>query len=185
MGLLGGLLGLLWEAVAVLSGLAGVLVKKFGVLLGGLLGGLLGVVWGWVLFGILFGLAALLNVAGIDDVAGALRRAMPGETTSGRVSVERVRDMSPEAFTDGAGRFSPATFEKVSGMTPAEFIHLYVESRGGRIKQQHLTTSLPWSNATVSRYLDVLEREGVVERVETGRKNIVCSPGSLPDRVEE
>lgn len=192
--------------MAITGGVIGVLVEWFGALLGGvfsslwawlsalvgglfgslwgwfvaLLGGVLGVLWGWVLFVVLFGAAAILNLAGVGDVHGFLDRTIGDDDASDTAAVETVRDVPHEKVTDGSGRFSADALERVTGMTPHEFVHLFVRANGGRVKQKTLNTCLPWSKATVSRYLDTLERDGVVERVTIGREKIVCLPEAVP-----
>lgn len=66
-------------------------------------------------------------------------------------------------------------------MTPAEFVCLFAQTNGGRVKQQTLNTCLPWSKSTVICFLDTLKRDEAIERVTIGRENIVCTPESTPD----
>lgn len=193
MALIGGLLGALVEwFVALLSGLLGSLWGWIVALLHGLFGsfwgwlvaifgGLLGILWGWVIVGALFAVAAVLNVLGVEDVHGVILRRIDTDDTDGTDPVETVLDISPDAVTDERGRFSPEAFVGVTGTTPAEFVHLFVKSNGGRVKQKTLNTCLPWSKSTVSRLLDSLERDGAIERITIGRENIVCTPEAVPE----
>lgn len=176
--LLGGLFGSLW---AWLSALVGGLFGSLWGWLVALLGGVLGVLWGWVLFVVLVGVATILNLVGVGDVHGFLDRTI-GDDESETGAVETVHDVPHEEVTDGSGRFSPDALERVTGMTPHEFVHLFVRANGGRVKQKTLNTCLPWSKATVSRYLDTLERDGVVERVTIGREKIICLPEAVPEQ---
>lgn len=177
VGLLSGLFGSLW---AWLSALVGGLFGSLWGWIVALLGGVIGVIWGWVLFLLIFLAAAVLNLAGVGDVHGYLDRNMGGDDASESDPVDTIRDVSHEEVTDGSGRFSPDALERVTGMTPAEFVHLFVRANGGRVKQKTLNTCLPWSKATVSRYLDTLEDDDVVERVTIGREKIVCLPEAVP-----
>lgn len=194
MALVGGVLGALVEWItALLSGLFGTLwawlVAVFGGLLGSawawlaaILGGLLGVLWGWLLFAGLFAAAAVLNALGVEDVHAVIDRRIDRDEAAEADPVETVRRVPPEEVTDDSGRFSPEAFEAVTGVSPAEFVHLFVKSNGGRVKQKTLNACLPWAKSTVSRLLDSLERDGVIERVTIGRENIVCTPESIPER---
>lgn len=174
-----GLIGYVVEwLVALLSGLFG---SVWGWLVA-ILGGLLGIVWGWVIFAFLFAAAAVLNVLGVGDVYAVINRNVDGDDRSRTDPEETVRHVSPESVTDEHGRFSSAAFEKVTGMSPAEFVHLFVQSNGGRVKQKTLNTCLPWSGSTVTRILDTLEEDGVIVRITVGRQNIVCTPDAVPDR---
>jgi hypothetical protein len=142
------------------------------------LGWLLGVLGGWAIVSALLGAAIVLDLLGSRDVYTRLRRAVD---RTDRASVEAVREMSPEAMTDDAGRFSSDAFERATGMTPAEFVRLFVKREGGRAKQGTLAACLPWSRSTVSRLLDTLEDEGVVERIEVGREKVVYTAEAAPD----
>lgn len=187
MGLFAGVAGLVWKSVALVSGFLGSLWSVLGLVwkkLVALVGQVLGVVWGLLVALGLLVAAVVLNVLRVDDVYASLRRVVDRDESTEKDAVERVRQVSPEEITDDAGRFSPELFASATGMTPAEFVHLYVRSRGGRVKQKSLTRCLPWSKSTVSRLLDTLESEDVVERVELGRENLVCTPESVPGRAE-
>lgn len=171
---IGWFVAFVWEALSILSRFFGVV--RATVVAG--LGWFVGLLGGWAVVSALMGAAVVLNVLGSEDVYTTLSRVVDRTDTDDRASVEAVREMSSEVMTDDAGRFSPDAFERATGMTPAEFVHLFLKSKGGRVKQRTLTACLPWSRATVSRLLDDLEREGSVERVEVGRENVVCTDGA-------
>lgn len=177
--LLGTLFSALWSVVATATSVLLNLVWK----LLSLFTGAFTLLWGWLVFGALFVAATVLNVLGIDDVYARLSGVV-GDRGSVRVDIDGVDGVSEGEITDDAGRFSPAAFERTTGITPAEFVHLYVRSNGGRVRQQTIATCLPWSKATVSRLLDDLETEGVAIRVNNGRENIVCTPEAVPDHVD-
>ncbi|MBX0325498.1 hypothetical protein EGH21_20940 [Halomicroarcula sp. F13] len=140
-----------------------------------------GLLWGWVLVGVLLGSAVVLSAFGVEDVHGDLLQRIDSDDSARQFSPEALPDVSPEAVTDAKGRFSASTFERVTGMRPAAFVHLFVESKGGRVRQQTIITCLPWSKTTVGRLLDTLEEEGLLVRVSTGRENVVCTPAEAPD----
>lgn len=137
------------------------------------LSAIFGVVLGWGLVLLLIGTAVLLNAIGVEDVHSTIFRRIAGKDGTQRQSIEAVQDVNPAAVTDTEGRFSSASFERATGLTPAEFIHLFIRSKGGHVRQQTLNSCLPWSKATVSRLLTRLEEEGVIERVRLGRENVV------------
>lgn len=195
MAVIGGPGAVLWEViVSMVSGLysgLGTWIGWVGSVLAGVLGsmsswvgaavgGLVGVIWGGILVVGLFVAAAVLNVLGVDNVYDVLDRTIDRGDTERTEGVTALGRISSEDVTDERGRFSAEAFENVTGMTPPEFVHLLVKTNGGRIRQQTLNTCLPWSNATVSHILDTLERDGAVERVRSGRENIVCTPESIP-----
>ena len=146
-------------------------------------GTLFGVLWGWLLFGGLLGLAIGFKMFGVDDTYRSMRRLLSSDDADG--ALEAVQSVPHEEFTDKQGRFSPAAFERTTGMTPSEFVHLYVASRGGRVKQRTLASCLPWSKPTVSRLLDTLEENGLARRINNGRENIVCTPDALPEDASD
>lgn len=191
--LFGGMIGVLWQLITGLfGGLWGLAV--------GLLEGLLGSLWS-VGVGLVASLLSLLSdvvialgilvaavglrLLGVDDVYGALHRPAERTESASTVTVESIPDLPPAAVTDDAGHFSQSAFTRVTGVTPAEFIHLFVIHNGGRVRQSTLNTCLPWAKSTVSRYLDALEAEGVVTRVSAGGQNIVCTPEAAPVRATE
>lgn len=146
------------------------------------LGAVLGVLSGWALVVALFVAAVVLNLLGVEDVFSVLDRRVSGDEGTDTDPLEAVRSVSAEVMTDEAGRFSPEAFERATGISPAEFVLLFVKSSGGRCKQKTIATCLPWSKSTVSRLLDSLEDEGLLERVTVGRENVVCTPEAAPDR---
>lgn len=174
---IGSLISVFWGW---LTGLVGGLLGSVVGWLAALFGVVVGVLWGLVLVLVLLGVAALLNILGVEDVHAVLLRRLNRDDES--PSVETIPDVPPEEITDNRGRFSSAAFERVTGLTPAEFVHLFVQTNGGRVKQQTLGTCLPWSEATVSRLLAALEDDDVIERVTLGRENVVCLPEAVPDR---
>lgn len=187
-----GVLTALWtEFVALVSRLWRTALFWYDAVLGGtgrsvwyftsnLLQILSGLLWGWVLIGVLLGSAVVLSALGVEDVYGGLLKRIDDET-AGERSSKALPDVSSEAVTDTEGRFSASRFERVTGMRPAAFVHLFVESNGGRVRQQTIITCLPWSKTTVSRLLDTLEEKGILVRVSTGRENIVCTPAEAPE----
>lgn len=171
--LVAGLLGALWvKVVASLTGpLGGVWTKAVA-----LTKGPLSFLWSLALVVTVVGLGAGLRLLGTEDVYETLgRRLGDGESSLS------LPEVSEEDVLDEAGRFSGTAMERATGMTPGEFIRLYVDVNGGRVAQSTLNATLPWSKSTVSRQLDALERQGVVHRVEAGRQNVVCTPERLPN----
>lgn len=157
------ILGSLWEATVA------ALAAVFNYLVGAavFLSLLLGAIW--------------LRILGVEDTYARLGGTRGPTDTSSTDPMERALDVSPEAVTDETGSFSRRAFVEATGMSPAEFVHLYVERNGGRVRQKTLNTCLPWSKSTVSRILDTLEGDEAVVRVEVGRQNLVCTPDSVPD----
>lgn len=157
---------------------------------GRLYAAVVGTMWGLLLVAGLGVAALLLRLAGVDDVYGALRRrtgdgpggdAIGDATPGGGPDAGELPDVSETAVTDRRGHFSASLFHLATGLEVTEFVVLFVERNGGRVPQGALCRSLPWSTATVTRYLDQLEDEGVVERVAVGNRNVVCLPGAAPE----
>ncbi|MFC6939104.1 helix-turn-helix transcriptional regulator [Salinirubellus sp. GCM10025818] len=66
------------------------------------------------------------------------------------------------------------------GLQPHEFLAWLVRSSGGRMWQADMVDTTGWSKSTVSRYLDTLESNEVVERVRIGRRKLVGVPEEMP-----
>jgi hypothetical protein len=66
------------------------------------------------------------------------------------------------------------------GLQPHEFLAWLVRSSGGRMWQADVVDTTGWSKSTVSRYLDTLESNDVVERVRIGRRKLVGVPEEMP-----
>ena len=66
------------------------------------------------------------------------------------------------------------------GLQPHEFLAWLVRSSGGRMWQADMVETTGWSKSTVSRYLDTLETNDIVERVQIGRRKLVGVPGEMP-----
>lgn len=69
-----------------------------------------------------------------------------------------------------------------TGYTPREFVVRLLELEGGRLPQQALTEYTDLSEASVSRYLQQLEDEDVVVRLELGREKVLFLPETAPSR---
>jgi hypothetical protein len=124
------------------------------------------------------------------------------ETTSGSSSPSRSGRPDDGASaagdgTDRSGRGGRASWhdvlegEEVSkqelgmefGLQPHEFLAWLVRDAGGQMWQAEMVETTGWSKSTVSRYLEVLESSGIVERVPVGRRKLVGIPGEMPDHV--
>lgn len=186
------MLGVLSSALGVVTGKISLLLLKAGATASWILSSLweatvavLAAVFNYV-SGVVVFLSLLLGaiglrVLGVEDTYTRLGGTRGPTDTSSTDPMERALDVSPDAVTDEKGRFSRRAFVEVTGMSPAEFIHLYVKRSGGRVRQKTLNTCLPWSKSTVSRILDTLEGDETVVRVEVGRQKLVCIPDSVPD----
>lgn len=187
-----GLLGVLWEAVlGVFSGLFGVLWADLVWVVGSVFGFLsrqaiwlfgvrFGVLGGEWLYVALFGVAVVLRMLGVENVYSVLNQTVERADRSEAGTVKRVREVPAEKVTTDDGQFSAEEFEATTGLTPPEFVHLYVQSNGGCVEQTTINDCLPWSKATVSRVLDTLEDDDLVRRIKMGRVNIVCTPDAAP-----
>lgn len=58
-----------------------------------------------------------------------------------------------------------------------------VGRRGGMVRQKKLVEATGYSEATVSRHLQMLERTDLVVRLTRGREKIVCLPDIVPDEL--
>lgn len=167
---------LLGLVISLFSVLVGYLPAPVAVLLASLPAFLVGV--------LLFGVATALNARGVADVHATIYRALYERgRDSGKVPEVSLPEPDPEEVTDDQGRFSSSAFQTATGLTPHEFVHLFVTANGGRVYQTTLNRYLPWSKATVSRYLDELEAEEVVVRVTIRGRNVVCLPEDVPRKV--
>lgn len=178
-GAVGGATGTLWS---LLVWIISSLISLLAALLPAAVLGVLTSVWAMMLIVALLASAVLLNLVGVDDVHEVLVRHFPsGNPETPARAVAEITEVDPASVTDESGRFSGSAFETVTGLTPAEFIHLYVQANGGRVWQSNLNTVLPWSKASVSRTLDELEANDVLVRVQKGGRNVVCTPSKVPE----
>lgn len=83
-------------------------------------------------------------------------------------------DFDPDAIQ------SRADIVEVTGYTPREFVTRLLEAEGGRLPQQALVEYTDLSAASISRYLQDLENEDVVVRLEIGREKVVFLPETAP-----
>lgn len=172
--LLGSLWALLLSLIATLVSIASGLVSAT-LSVTSLVGGVL------VVAGLLV-VAAVLNLLGVEDVHETLSGVVGAESSDEDLfSLAELEDLDEEDVTDQHGRFASGTFHRVTGLAVPEFIVLFVQAKGGRVWQSTLNTCLPWSRATVTRYLDRLEANGTLVRVERGNRNLVCTPETVPD----
>lgn len=131
------------------------------------------------------------------------REDPPGtETTPGSSPLSRSEESDDEASAEGGvtarpGREGRPSWhdvlegEQVSkqelgmelGLQPHEFLAWLIRDAGGRMWQVEIVETTGWSKSTVSRYLDTLESNSVVERVPVGRRKLVGVPGEMPDSV--
>ena len=98
----------------------------------------------------------------------------------------------PTGVTDGTGtptgwrdllRGESVSRQEVQielGLQPHEFLAWLVRSSGGRMWQADMVETTGWSKSTVSRYLDTLESNDIVERVQIGRRKLVGVPDEMP-----
>jgi hypothetical protein len=169
-----------WAASVLLSGVTLLLTTLAGLLLSTAGAGLV--------VGGLFVTAIALNLSGVDDVYETLGSSLLEDLapTGDRVDDEpsepadALPEVDDDAVTDSAGRFSKSAFQAATGLTPPEFIHLFVRCRGGRIQQSTLYRCLPWSKSTAVRYLQQLEQTGQIVRIKVNGQNVVCTPEQAP-----
>jgi hypothetical protein len=60
-----------------------------------------------------------------------------------------------------------------------------VGERGGTTPQKDLVAAIAYSEASVSRRLQMMERTGLVVRLTRGREKIVCLPDMVPDELRD
>lgn len=113
---------------------------------------------------------------------GASDEDRPGESTDGAAARGRDDRVSAEDLLDDPP-ISKQEMHLELGLKPPEFIVWLVRNDGGRTWQSDLVATTGWSKSTVSRYLDGLESDGTIERVQVGRQKLVALPGEMPDTV--
>lgn len=106
-----------------------------------------------------------------------------------RRSNTRPRDVLETIPSDAGtlpnGSFDSFRFQFETGLSPVEYVGVYLEANGPRVRQQTLVRSLEWSDATVCRLLQSMEEDGAVERCLLGREKIICLPGTAPAPPEK
>lgn len=90
--------------------------------------------------------------------------------------VGRIRHETPSPTPPGRSADRPW---EPDVLTPREtIVHRLRAVDDGRIKQQALVDELDWSESTVSRHLSDLEADGIIERYQIGRENVVFLDGT-------
>lgn len=107
----------------------------------------------------------------------------------GLVWYQRREDDSSAAVT-GATTEEPTTTEASEStedspppelLSNEERVEQYLESEGGRAKQQELVDALDWTEAKTSQVLSEMADSGAIEKFRIGRENVV----KLPDSGDE
>lgn len=115
-------------------------------------------------------------------VGGGERKARP----DGGVDPERVETDGPGA----TGERRVDYHEQVSRLLAegrekeADILEL-VGQRGGTTPQKDLVAAISYSEASVSRRLQMMERTELVVRLTRGREKIVCLPEMVPDDLRD
>lgn len=124
------------------------------------------------------------------SVESTIERVVRGiqRTVSG--AAEENADSDREEPTESAERswldYDPERLERCSdtmlvlGLEPETFAKRLIQEHGGRLRQQQFTEYTNWSESTISRLLQKLEKEGEVVRVRLGREKIVFLPDEGP-----
>lgn len=119
---------------------------------------------------------------GADDTDRSVGATAAGETNSGAAARERDASGSWRGLLGGE-EVSKLEVRIELGLQPHEFLAWLVRDAGGRMWQADMVEATGWSKSTVSRYLDSLESDDIVERVQVGRRKLVGTPGELPSVV--
>lgn len=90
-------------------------------------------------------------------------RSVEDHTTEDPTPESTSADPSPASEATGEGR----------PLTKEEEVCRLLREHDGRMKQSQLVEQTEWSQATVSRLVSKLEREGTITKLRTGRENIV------------
>lgn len=124
-----------------------------------------------------------------DAPTGAADEDGPDEATETATVGERDGSIPAPDGSDPGEAFlddPPVSKQEIHlelGLKPPEFIAWLVRNDGGRTWQKDLVDTTGWSKSTVSRYLERLESNGTVRRVQVGRQKLVALPGEMPDPV--
>lgn len=95
---------------------------------------------------------------------GTSREEPRAHEASPKRAIERVI----ERVTAGE-KLSKTEVAMETGLCPEEFVVHLLEHRDDSIQQKNLVETLGWSKSSVSRLLNALEDDGVVERIQIGR----------------
>ncbi|MFC6797995.1 helix-turn-helix transcriptional regulator [Haladaptatus sp. GCM10026878] len=120
----------------------------------------------------------------LDDEAGG---NATGESASvrGQTGSETV---ATNDFVEYTYEHSKADFVVETGLTPEELVLELVEENDGRMPQKEVVSLVGWSDATVSRLLQDMEKSKLLNRFRLGREKIICkpelSPGGFDSRLK-
>ena len=117
---------------------------------------------------LLVGLGMVVIVAGVAWYWREGRSGPPSATT-------------PEAPSDGAAAADAGDGPPPELLSNEERVSQYLDSVGGRAKQQEIVDALDWTEAKTSQVLSEMESAGTVEKFRIGRENVV----KLPDAEDE
>lgn len=121
------------------------------------------------------------------------RRYDRGEDSSApeQSTYERTTDERPPNPASDPQSATPPTAEPEQEgppLTKEEEVCRLLGEHDGRMKQSQLVAQTEWSQATVSRLVSKLEREGTITKLRTGRENIVelrtAEPESEPESTD-
>ena len=84
-----------------------------------------------------------------------------------------------DADDDPAAALGPAERNEV--LSDEEHVIEMLEENGGRMPQRQITERREWSKSKVSRLLSKMEEEGEINKISTGRENLITLHDQVPD----
>lgn len=108
-----------------------------------------------------------------------------GELQASRGGESGAQEETAYEFVDYTYEHSKADFVVQTGLTPEEMVLELVEENDGRMRQKEVVELVGWSGATVSRLLQDMESDKLLNRFQLGREKIICKPDLAPGGFDE
>lgn len=126
-------------------------------------------------------LIALVVGGTVYLVIRAMRSDTAADSTNEPVAAPAPESDSPPPEPAAVG---DATTSADSPLTKEEQVCELLRQHDGRLKQARLVEETDWSQATVSRLLSQLERDGTITKLRRGRENIVELTADGPESAD-
>ncbi len=80
---------------------------------------------------------------------------------------------------------TPSDVLELYGIMPEEYVCDLLAENGGKMRQQELKSHTDWTGPTVSRFLQQMEAEDEIVRVQIGREKVIFLPEAAPTQEIE
>ncbi|MFC7202737.1 DUF4897 domain-containing protein [Haloferax namakaokahaiae] len=135
---------------------------------------------GLVVVGLLLGGGVLYarsrGVFGDDSGANVDTEPVSERGATGTAAATAESDESADSTTETASDDSGADQTPAELLSNEERVLQFIESQGGRVKQQEVAGALDWTDAKTSKVVRGMRDEGTIEGFRLGRENVLRLP---------